>query len=151
MPFEKPKPFPFHLTAAKLFPLWTWHAPMECIRIFWHFAFSYFQSRNDLWQMEKGLYDELLPTPQAPLAASVWSPPISLSPSSVMSDGLFPELRQVHRPSVINIQTGDYVKKLRQKHVAITSSRSGLIVQKHLHSQCQWLVTEAVWTHSQNM
>lgn len=147
MPIGNPKPFRFHLTAAKLC-LYERDAPVQCIRIFWHFAFSYFQSRNDLWQMEKGLYDELLPTPQAPLAASVWSLPIS--PSSVMSDGLFPELPQVHRPSVINIQTGEYVKKLRQKHVAITSSRSGLMVQEHLHSQCQWLVTEAVSTYSQS-
>lgn len=150
MPIAKHNPFLFHLTAAKLLPLRTWHAPMECIQIFWHFALLPEQK----WFVTDGeglVWWAPSNTTGTSRCFSLISSHLSLSPSSVMSDGLFPELPQVHRPSVINIQTGVYVKKLRQKHVAITSSRSGLMVQEHLHSQCQWLVTEAVWMQSQNM
>ncbi len=63
---------------------------MECIQIFWHFAFPYFQSRNDLWQMEKGsVWWAPSNTTGTSLLLGVLSPFVpSLSLSPVMCSGL---------------------------------------------------------------
>lgn len=98
----------------------------------------------DRWR--RALSDEFPPTPRAPLSSSVCSLRsflLCLSLLSCVVACLFPQLPQVHPSSVINTQKGDSIKKLRQEHVAVTLSRSGLMVREHLHSQCQWLVTEA--------